>query len=116
MPLRMRLIHTPNMKWGDFYEKMKYAEAVFSMFDEESRRFIVANRTAEIVEYIPKTSRDNKSQYYIQYCFRKKDLGMAGYYRGEFGIRFTDCGTELHVPTSEKLYINVLDTITRFIP
>lgn len=115
MPLRMRLIHTPNMKLDEFYEKMKYAEAVFSLYDEEDRRFIVANRPADIIEYIPKTSRDNKSQYYIQYCFRKKDLDRAGYYRAEFGIKFSDCGTELHVPTSEKLYVNVLDTITRFI-
>ena len=58
--------------------------------------------------------KSDRFRIILQYCFTKRELKRFGYFRAEFGIYFTDCGTELHVPIKEKLYVNVLDTITNF--
>ena len=114
LPLRMMVLNTSDFKYQEFYDKMKYAEANFSMVNEETGQYVIANKEAEIIfEETPHEPYD-RFRVILQYCFTKRELKRFGYFRAEFGIYFTDCGTELHVPIKEKLYVNVLDTITHF--
>lgn len=114
LKLKMKLVHNTDLKYDEFYQRLMSATINFSMVDTESGKYKIANKKAKLIFEENEFGDVGESKIYLAYEFSKRDLNTVGYYRGEFGIYFNDCDTELHVPVAEKLYINILDSITKF--
>lgn len=112
--LKMRLLIHNDMDYKAMTERLLNAQILFSMVDEKTGKYKIANKPAYIEAKTALAGSAGKENVLICYKFSERELDTAGYYRGEFAIRFLDCDEQAKVPVKEKLYINILDTITDF--
>lgn len=95
-------------------DMMENVAITFSMVDENSGVYRVANAEAglEIIDNI--YERLDESKYTLYYSPKLKDTKRSGLYRGEFVIDFLGdgCG-KIKVPTDDTLQIVIGDSITK---
>lgn len=95
-------------------EMMENVAITFSMIDENTGVYRVANAEAnlEILDCV--YERLDESKYTLFYTPKLKDTRKAGLYRGEFKLDFLGqyCG-KITLPTDDTLQIVIGDSITK---
>lgn len=85
--LRMMLIHDGRHDFMKFHEKIQNADITFSMIDEETGAYQVANGEAFKKRIDGECCEE---QYEICYQFKKREVSRPGTYKGYFTIKFGD--------------------------
>ena len=95
--------------FSDFMDDLERAIIFFSMQDVDTGIKKISNQRAFITA---KTfaNPETKTEYYIYYQFKSKELTRAGRYIGEFFISIPNKGV-LKTPLNEPLYIVVKEAI-----
>lgn len=95
-------------------EMMENVAITFSMIDEESGVYRVANAEAnlEVIDCV--YERLDESKYTLIYKPKLKDTKKTGLYRGEFKLDFLGeyCG-KITLPTDDTIQIVIGDSITK---
>ena len=114
--LKMKLINDGRNDFNKFAEDLENAAITFSMKDEKTGIYKVANKEGKIIlKNLAYT--DSKKEYYIGYEFTENDTSRPGIYIGEFKIIFFNENMEqngsLIVPIGETLYIHIIDSFVK---
>lgn len=83
--LRMMLINDGRHDYMKFHEKIQNADITFSMFNEETGTYQVANSKAFIKRLDGECCTE---EYEICYQFKKREVSKPGTYKGYFMINF----------------------------
>lgn len=96
-------------------EMMENVGITFSMIDENTGIYRIANAEATlgIIENV--YERLDESKYTLIYKPKLKDTKKSGLYRGEFKLDFLgdNCGGKITLPTDDTLQIVIGDSITK---
>lgn len=94
-------------------ELLSNCAVTFSMFNEDTGLFKIANVAADIVRYEDEYQFLDEPLYVLQYCFKGVDTTEAGVFAGEFKIDFLgeNCG-KITVP-DVPIQIIIQDSITK---
>jgi hypothetical protein len=116
--LKMRLYHDGRNDYKHFDEMLENSVITFSMKDQVTGIYKIANKEARIVLKDPcDINGGSDKEYYIVYDFTSEDTEKPGIYIGEFKIIFLNSQLQpngsLIVPISEELYIHVLDSFVK---
>ena len=114
--LKMRLYHDGRSDYNRFDELLENSVITFSMKDQATGIYRIANKEAKIMLKDP-CDINSKKEYYIAYDFTEIDTDRPGIYIGEFKIIFLDSRLQpngsLIAPINEDLYIHIIDSFVK---
>lgn len=95
-------------------DMMENVAITFSMVDENSGLYRIANAEAGLEISDGVYERLDESKYTLYYTPKLKDTKKSGLYRGEFKLDFLgdNCG-KITLPTDDTLQIVIGDSITK---
>jgi hypothetical protein len=116
--LKLRLYHDGRNDYRRFDEMLENSVITFSMKDQATGIYKIANKEARIMLTDPcDITGGSDKEYYIAYDFTSEDTEKPGIYIGEFKIIFLNSQLQpngsLIVPISEELYIHILDSFVK---
>lgn len=107
--IKVQIIKDGRVDFREFDELTNNSTITFSMRDEETNRYYVANKAAQIM--VKESNGDSPDiDYYVYYQLSSHETRKPGGYIGEFKI--TNNQGEITLPLREKLVINVRDSIS----
>jgi len=106
--IKVQIIKDGRVDFREFDELTNNSTITFSMRDEETNRYYVMNKAAQIM--VKESNGDSPDiDYYVYYQLSSHETRKPGGYIGEFKI--TNNQGEITLPLREKLVINVRDSI-----
>ena len=107
--IKVQIIKDGRVDFREFDELTNNSTITFSMRDEETNRYYVMNKAAQIM--VKESNGDSPDiDYYVYYQLSSHETRKPGGYIGEFKI--TNNQGEITLPLREKLVINVRDSIS----
>ena len=96
-------------------DMMDNVAVTFSMVNEETGKYVVANAEANLEKNSCVYEKLDNSKYTLFYAPKLKDTKRSGIFRGEFVIDFLGneyCG-KIKLPTNDTIQIIIGDSITK---
>lgn len=115
--LVMRVTDENYFTYEDFHLAISEAVITFSMKEVGSNKFKITKKKCNLLVKEPNCAdcTEERPEYYIYYQFSKRDTNKVGRYKGEFHIEFSNnqtiFNTNLILPVSNDLYVNVIPSI-----
>lgn len=114
--LKMKLINDGRNDFNKFAEMLENSAITFSMKDEKTGIYKVANKEGKLILKKPAYT-DSKREYYIGYDFTPEETNRPGIYIGEFKIIFFNENIEqtgnLIIPIADTLYIHIIESFVK---
>jgi hypothetical protein len=87
----------------------------FSMVNEDNGLFRIANKCADLIINRNRPDYPDEEEYTLTFQFTEKQTNKVGIFLGEFVLDFldTECKCKIKLPTTDKIYIIISDTITK---
>lgn len=101
--------------YGIVEDMFENCAVTFSMVDNETDTFFIANVPAELMVIEDRVVRDGRAKYTLSYKFKEFETRKAGRFGGEFVVDFMGemgCG-KIKFPITEQIDIIVSDSITK---
>jgi hypothetical protein len=95
-------------------EMMEDVAVTFSMINEGTGIYHIANVEAEVIVNNDRPEYPDEKTFTLAYQFSVKETSKAGLFLGEFKLDFLgdNCG-KITMPTDDKLIISIQDSITK---
>jgi len=91
---------------------LKNVAVTFSMFNTETGRYSVVNKSGEII-FNEDVNNIDDPRYLIRYCFTERETRKCGNYGGEFVVDFLDSGLKLKLPINKFIDIIITPSKTK---